>query len=137
MGDIFNPPEDTEVYETSTLIIWLDHDGILRIVCKPGAVHGAKEAEENNEVMPAGRSGPVLADARLISSVNREARQMYRVQSSNTTVLALVVGSPLSRVIGNFFVGLSRLSYPVRLFTDEVEALRWLQQTIARLDREA
>lgn len=137
MGDIFVPPEGAEVYETSTLIIWLDDDGFLRIVCKPNAVHGVAEAEENNAVMPPGRKGPVLADARMISSVNREAREAYRAQSENTTALALVVGSPLSRIIGNFFVGLSRLSYPVRLFTDEVEALRWLQEKASEQAGEA
>jgi hypothetical protein len=127
-SEVFKPPPDAEVYETSTLIIWLDEDGFLRIVCKPNAVHGPREAEENNAVFPPGRKGPVIADIRSIASVNREAREMYRAQSENTTVLALVVKSPLSRMIGNFFVGLSRLSYPVRLFTDEVEALRWLRE---------
>jgi hypothetical protein len=128
MSDVFTPPADAEVHETSTLILWVDAEGILRVVCKPGTVHGAHEAEENNAVMAGGRRGPVLADIRRLSSVHKEAREMYRSQSSTTTAVALVVGSPLSRIIGNIFMGLSRLDYPVRLFTDEGDAIRWLRE---------
>ena len=39
---------------------------------------------------------------------------------------ALVVGSPVSRVIGNFFVGLNRPKYPLRLFDDQEFATAWL-----------
>ena len=41
--------------------------------------------------------------------------------------IALLVGSPLSRVIGNFFVGLNRSTFPLRLFTSEEEAIAWLR----------
>lgn len=124
---VFVPPPDAEVVDTSTLTFWIDAHGILRIVCKPKVAHRAKEAEENMAVFFPRRSGPVLADIRTISSVNREAREIYRAQSGETTAVALVVGSPLSRAIGNFFIGLSRLPYPVRLFTDEVKALEWVR----------
>lgn len=40
---------------------------------------------------------------------------------------ALVVGSPVSRVIGNFFVGLNRPRYPYRIFDDPALATEWLR----------
>lgn len=42
--------------------------------------------------------------------------------------MALLIGSPVSRMIGNFFLGINRLRVPVRLFSDEAEALEWLKR---------
>ncbi len=39
----------------------------------------------------------------------------------------LLIGSPVSRVIGNFFMGLNKPIYPTKLFTDPQKAIRWLQ----------
>jgi hypothetical protein len=41
---------------------------------------------------------------------------------------ALIISSPLSRAIGNFFLGLNRTSMPTRLFTSEADALAWLSE---------
>jgi hypothetical protein len=40
--------------------------------------------------------------------------------------VALLVGSPVTRVIGNFFIGLNKPRWPVRLFRSESDALAWL-----------
>jgi hypothetical protein len=64
-----------------------------------------------------------------MARVDRQARAMFASEeymrlSSQT---ALVVGSPVSRVIGNFFVGLNRPTYPVKIFDDAKLAAKWLQ----------
>jgi hypothetical protein len=41
--------------------------------------------------------------------------------------LALVVTSPLSRVIGNFLLRIQRPQMPASLFNSEESALRWLK----------
>jgi hypothetical protein len=41
--------------------------------------------------------------------------------------VALLVGSPMSRAIGNFFIGLNKPLIPTRLFVSEPEALAWLR----------
>jgi hypothetical protein len=63
-----------------------------------------------------------------VARVDREARELFASDAflSLTHQTALVVGSPVSRVIGNFFVGLNRLKYPVRVFDDPKRALAWL-----------
>jgi len=43
-----------------------------------------------------------------------------------TSRLALYVESSLSRVIANFFIGVSRPSVPTKVFTEMDDALRWL-----------
>jgi hypothetical protein len=78
---------------------------------------------------------PVLADIRHVKAIEREAREVYRSREKynmEVTALAILVGSPLSRAIGNFFIGLSRMPMPTRLFTSEADAIRWLKGVRAR-----
>jgi len=75
------------------------------------------------------RRRPVFLDMRSIRSLDRGARLHYASQQSADTSLAvgLLVGSPLSRAIGTFFLGLNKLPIPFRLFSSEAEALCWLR----------
>ena len=72
---------------------------------------------------------PTLVLMPDMARVEREARALFasseymRICSQT----ALVVGSPVSRVIGNFFVGLNRPSYPLKIFDDQQLAIEWLR----------
>lgn len=59
---------------------------------------------------------------------DKDARDYAKNRPMNdlTLGMAMVVKSVFSRVIGNFFVGVNRGDYPVKLFTDEEEAKEWL-----------
>jgi hypothetical protein len=72
---------------------------------------------------------PTLVLMQQVARVDREARAFFAAEeylrlSSQT---ALVVGSPVSRVIGNFFVGLNRLKYPCKVFDESQRAVEWLR----------
>ena len=43
-----------------------------------------------------------------------------------TAAMALLTDSPVSRMLGNFFLGFNRASFPTRMFTDEQAARDWL-----------
>ena len=126
------PPPGILCWETPTAVMWLGDDGMFRICGRPGSVHGADEAGENVEAIPTevrDRPLPLLADVRHVKSVSRKAREIYRDKRYNHALaVAILVGSPLSRMIGNIFLGLSRLDAPTRLFTSEGDALRWLRR---------
>ena len=62
--------------------------------------------------------------------IERSARVLYAASTTSVAV-ALLVGSPLTRVIGMFFMGLNRPATPTRLFTSEPEALAWLRTFVA------
>jgi hypothetical protein len=71
---------------------------------------------------------PTLVLMEDMARVDRDAREClaseaYMRVCSQT---ALVVGSPVSRVIGNFFLGLNRPKYPLRLFDAQEPATAWL-----------
>lgn len=74
---------------------------------------------------------PFLMDIRKARGITREARSMFASAEAATlfAATALLVGSPLSRALGNFFLGLNKPQMPTRLFTDEAEALAWLRSS--------
>lgn len=75
-----------------------------------------------------GRRVPVLVDLRLIRSQSAEARALFAGSDATafTTAVALLIASPLSRVLGNFYLGFNRPQTPTRLFVTEAEAVEWL-----------
>ena len=70
----------------------------------------------------------VLADIRNAPQTDRGARDFAKkpIMIKHTKALALIVGGPFSRVLGNFFIGFNKGAYPVKLFTDESDAKDWL-----------
>ena len=71
----------------------------------------------------------VLVDMREATRVNREARNYYANERtvSIQRAAALLVSSPLSTTIANFFMGLNKPLTPTRMFTKADEAIAWLQ----------
>jgi len=72
----------------------------------------------------------MLADIRAMQSIDRAARAYYSSVQSSVVALALLVESPVSQVIANFFMGLNKVPVPTRLFTSEAEAVTWLGKFI-------
>ena len=64
-----------------------------------------------------------------MKSLSREARHYYASDEAAKVAraVALIVGTPVSRVLGNFYLGLSNPHLPTRLFSSEGEALEWLK----------
>ena len=70
-----------------------------------------------------------VVDMRGIKSQDREARKYYGGPETTqiTSALALLSGSRVSTLIANFFLAVTKMSIPTKLFTDEVEAVNWLK----------
>ncbi|HEX6241311.1 MAG TPA: hypothetical protein VFZ61_10475 [Polyangiales bacterium] len=118
--------------ENAAFRVVLRPDGILVYYPRPGLVLDYEVAlqvlEEGTKIITGPRPTMVLMPD--MARVDREARAIFaseeymRRLSSQT---ALVVGSPVSRVIANFFVGLNRPAYPCRAFDDPELAIAWLR----------
>jgi hypothetical protein len=107
-------------------------DDILRGECFEDAeetLDDAKEQLAHQRKMIDGKPLPFLMDIRLVRSLSRDARAYFASAEAAQVfrATALLVSSPLSRAIGNFFLGLNRAQMPTRLFTSESEALVWLR----------
>lgn len=112
--------------------IWLEEDGIVRV--KWGAhvrigLAEAREAMHAISVVCGGKATPAFVDMTEITAIDREARLYFAGEETAKveSAAALLVGSPLTRAIGNFFMGLNKPLIPTRLFTSEAEALAWLR----------
>jgi hypothetical protein len=72
---------------------------------------------------------PILIDTRRMKSLDWEARKYYasdeRPRVGNA--VALLVGSSVSMVIGNFWLTINKPPYPSLLFSSEKKALEWLR----------
>lgn len=72
---------------------------------------------------------PTISDVRNLRSIDRAARAYCAgpVPVGVCLAVAVIVDSPLSRVIGNIFLGLNKPRVPLRLFSDVSEAEAWLK----------
>jgi len=121
------------IHELRTARFWTDADGILRGEARADSdqtLGDAKEQIELHRADHAGKRRPILIDIRKVRSVSREARTYYAGYAAAELYSAagFIVESPVSRAIGNFFLGLNKPVFPTRLFSSEAEALAWLRQ---------
>jgi hypothetical protein len=118
--------------ETRTTVLTIGDDGIVRVELKQDADVTLEDAIENHEEtlkLVGDHEYLVLVDIRPARSITREARMSFADRDSrrNTIAQALVIDSGISRVIGNFFIGLNKPPFPVKLFKSSDEAAAWLK----------
>ena len=113
----------------------LRSDGILAYHPIPGLVLTHEVALQVLEVGLQIVDGPkpTMVLMQDIARVEREARAFFASEEymQLCSQTALVVGSPVSRVIGYFFVGLNRPKYPYKIFEDPELAAEWLRGFVA------
>ena len=112
--------------------IYLGEDSIVRAAYFPKAEETLTDAKENIAAVAKvskGQKYPILVDYRKVKSVAREARAYYAGKETAKVVnaVAILIGSLVSRVIANFFLGLNKPKFPVKLFTSEADAIEWLK----------
>ena len=109
----------------------LRDDGILAYHPIPGLVLTHEVALQVLEVGLQVTQGPkpTLVLMRDMARVERGARALFASDEYMRlcSQTAVVVGSPVSRVIANFFVGLNRPKYPYKVFDDPELATEWLR----------
>jgi hypothetical protein len=116
--------------ETRTCRHHLDPRGFVHAVMNDGAEMDLADAQENVAAiyrLAGERRTPVLVDMRGVRRQSREARQYFAgpAAARMTGPVALLISSPVSRVLGNFYM---RFANPIEtaLFTSVSEAVRWL-----------
>jgi len=126
--------ESPDVIVTRTSRVWLDREGILQEADNPGSEQDLTDAQENvaaNARLAQGRRLPLLVDMSQVKSITRQARTYYAKEAPKVVcACALVVGSPLSRMMGNFFIGFNRPLIPLKLFSTTTNAAAWLRQFV-------
>ncbi len=125
--------DDVSVVTNPKFRMWRRPDGIVQLVWVPRctmALADAVAAVEAMTLLVRGDAAPLLVDARDTGPQDRSARGEFARRGELVSAIALLVGTPLSRMLGNFFIGVSRPIPPTRLFDDEDAAVSWLLESI-------
>ena len=120
--------------ETSTQKLYWDSENEIVWGELFGNLGTEELAKENIDAQESIRDGMnkaktrVLIDMTAVTEISKEARDYFANErtASIQRATALLIGSPVSRVIGNFFMGLNKPISPTRLFTDPHKAIQWL-----------
>ena len=126
---------ETGVITNPKFRMWLRPDGIVQLVRGPRTtvlVEDAHAALEAMARLTGGRPSPLLVDMHDTGSLDRPTRTEFTRRGDLQTAAALIVGTPLSRVMANFILGVSKPPFPVRLFDNEASAVAWLQSLVGR-----
>jgi hypothetical protein len=123
-----------EIVHTRVFKTWIEN-GICHTVVSPASGININDAKENTRVvaqLSAGTLYPLLVDLCDIHSISKEARDHFamRDRKPGVNAIAMIVKSPVSSIIGNFFLGLNKPSVPTQLFVSKEKATNWLQQYI-------
>ena len=114
-------------------------DGVVRIIVTSGerieegdAVHLLDSIERVSLARPV----PVFVDLRKIRDISLGTRKVMSSPRAGELIVAaaVVVASSLSRMIGRFFLQLSRPPFEMQLFDDDDEALSWARGFLATGD---
>jgi hypothetical protein len=119
------------LYKTDVVEGYMD-DGIFIAVFKVKKfdLDAAKDTVKKRLEASNGIAYPLLIDARQVQSITKEARDYFASDEGVSMLLAsaLILDSVLGKFLGNFFLQINKPKTPLRLFIDEKEALKWLQQ---------
>ncbi len=106
---------------------WDDENQIARVAWAPGAFCDLTTAEKVDREIQALDRGKVrlLVDLRPDAAIDRAARHFFMNLHAHYVAVGMLAGSPATRMLANFFIGLKRGPIPVRLFTEEADAVEW------------
>lgn len=124
---------DEHTTRAGTLTLGLD--GICHMKYKPKVdvtLDDAKEVIAVFKQLCAGKRLPAFIDSKTLKSISREARQYLASDevAACVSAIALVVGTPVSKVFGNCFLAIRNRKVPTRLFTSDEAAKAWLQKFV-------
>ena len=126
-------PTNCYVHNLTCYYTWMGADGIARTKVKQGAQVSLKDSMENSTAVNSfitEKKYPLVVDSREIKSISKEARDHFSIGNRETRInsFAIIIQSPISRIIGNLFMSFNKPSVPAKLFNTEEDAIDWLLQ---------
>jgi hypothetical protein len=126
---------DKSRFENEYASFWIE-EGIVFFVYKPNSVVSLEAAQKivaDRVRFQKQEDFPIYCDIRGMKSADKEARNyLAKEGSSYARAVAVVVDSPMSKIIGNIYLGLNKPITPSRLFTDQKDAVEYLKQFVTQ-----
>ena len=123
-----------EIIETRCAEVWLEEGNIVYVSLQQGAeveLDDVTEIKKAKSELVGDKKHLLCADITNIKSITKEARDFTgstETKNESMLAMALIMGSPISRVVGNFYIGLNKPLYPAKLFNDKEKAFKWLKE---------
>ena len=118
--------------DLSVADVWLNEDGVIWMRFKPCESHTPEDPiavlKAHND-LAGDEEAPVISDIREVSvGADRRAREYYVSEESSRLKLgmAMLVKSPMERMLGNVLFRINRPPYPSKMFSSEDKALSLL-----------
>jgi hypothetical protein len=107
-------------------------DGILTCEFAAGVeldIEVAQVSVKERLKLQDGEAVPLLIKMLGLKSATRKAREYLAVEGVYLlTAAAVIVKRPLGRMLGNLLILLIRPKIPAKIFTDEMQARKWLKK---------
>ena len=118
--------------KTKTELITIEN-GIVLCDVKQGVNMTLEEGKENIKAIleiTEGKRSPVLVDITKSKGITKECRQYYSSEevANVQSAVAMIVDSAFTKMIANFFIGLNKTLFPLKMFTNKEEAISWLSE---------
>jgi hypothetical protein len=112
----------------------IDDEDILIVTPRPGTIDNPEISQINvdfqtNYALGTGKKCGLVVNLSNMLSQDADSRKIYAAGMKPEIFygVALVVGNPLARAIGSFFIGLSKPPIPTTLFDSAENAIIWLK----------
>ncbi len=113
-----------------SVLIVFGNDNILKVRIKDGVTIDLKQAKIINENMrrhAVNGKIPILIDARVSYNWDKDAQQYLADHSDFRLATAVLSNNSFSRLLTNTYMKIFKPSYPIRIFTNEEKAIKWLK----------
>lgn len=119
--------------DTEKITFELTPEKIIHIECKPNTIMGIDEGKLSTQIvgeLTNHQPLPMLCDLTNVVKMTRECREHFAgpLHAKVFSKCALIIKSPISRIIGNFFLGANKPLRPTRLFNEVDKGLEWLKE---------
>lgn len=133
MNSSLTEESDLKIFDLNTAKIFLRQDGIICIHIKDDVdiqLADAMEHFESLRYLAGGKKYPVLVLTGNGGTVDNQVKDFYRSKKANEPTLAeaVLAKSLAHKLIVNFLIKFNKPDRPIRMFTDEEEAVEWLNR---------
>jgi hypothetical protein len=109
---------------------WIE-DNILFFIYKKNSridIAAAQRIVEDRIKLQQGVAYSVFCDAREVKDSDKAGRDYLANEGSHLVkVVAVITGSPITKMMSNFYLAINKPLIPTKLFTDKSEAIAYLK----------
>ena len=122
-------------FKKENAYMWLEYeDGIVKVQYKPDLLLNLEDARKivayRLELL-GDKEYPVLIRSSRLKKLEKEARQYFFTEGMvNFKAMAFLEKSAIEKMLSALIFSLNRPKIPHKVFSDEAEAIKWLEQFI-------